>query len=64
MHTPRAAAFDAALHCPTCTEASLKTPIANISADQRDREGNPITVLYSWQIASTDHCDDCREPLM
>jgi hypothetical protein len=64
MHRPHAAAFDAALHCPSCTEAALKTPIASLSADHHDREGNPITILYSWDVASTDHCDDCREPLI
>ena len=64
MYRPRAAAFDATLHCPNCTEATFNTPITSISADTRDREGNPITILYSWEVASTDHCDDCREPLI
>jgi hypothetical protein len=64
MHRPHAAAFDAALHCIPCTEAALNAPVATVTADTRDREGNPITILYSWEIASGDHCDDCREPLI
>jgi hypothetical protein len=60
MHIPCCAVFDGGLYCPDCTRAILKMEITELPADARDRDGNPITVLYSWDIGPMTFCDACN----
>lgn len=57
-------AYEAALHCPQCTERRFTAlrllPFENVA----DREGSEVTPIYDiYEGADGVCCDDCFTPL-
>lgn len=65
--------YDAAMHCPDCTEhranvgllhrrppLSLDTDEHGIALDLVDSDGNPVRPVFSTdELDGHDYCDDC-----
>lgn len=55
--------YESGYHCPNCAEKRFGEALNN--PETRDREGNPIGVVFSWDTLPKElaYCDDCLEPL-
>lgn len=72
-YAPVAYQFQAATHCPDCTEKAF--PGKGPEYDETDNEGNPVHPIYGYQLHELDDydeetgqpipafCDDCLEVL-
>lgn len=65
--TPVAYAYEAALHCPTCTQTRFgycATHDHVNTCSTVDREGNALWPVFTWDSDYLgEYCDDCREAL-
>ena len=61
-------AFDAALHCASCT-ALIFPDIDTLHDDAHDREGNVVHPIFDTDeyldgdVPSIPYCDNCGEPI-
>lgn len=59
---PRSYAYEADIHCPSCTEKRFGTDVhGDIPADAKDNEGNTVGAVAPWDEgdAHGEHCGTC-----
>ena len=54
MTNPTSYAYDAAMHCADCADASGMT-----AEGAEDSDGNPVGAAFSDEADTPQHCDDC-----
>lgn len=57
-HRILAYVYETDTHCPACAERAARD-----KEDAEDREGNPVGVLFSWDIEEGATCGTCREEI-
>lgn len=67
-HDPIAYTYEAATHCPTCTELRFGVDEnRNVPEDATDGEGNGVGVIAPWDTSDWPegiYCDDCHAEIV